>query len=58
MTSTASTLVVVEEIGPPLSGLSLCAEPNQAVFSATVFQFGSDPVKATGDSTAIIGVLV
>tara|TARA_A100001201_G_scaffold20217_2_gene22603 strand:+ start:628 stop:819 length:192 start_codon:yes stop_codon:yes gene_type:complete len=58
VTSTASTLVVVEEIGPPLSGLSLCAEPNQAVFSATVFQFGSNPIKATGDSTAIIGVLV
>ena len=42
----------------PLTGLFLCAEPDQAVFSATVFQFGSDPIKATSDSTAIIGVLV
>ena len=42
----------------PLTGLFLRAEPDQAVFSATVFQFGSDPVQATGDSTAIIGVLV
>ena len=42
----------------PLTGLFLCAEPDQAFFSATVFQLGSDPVKATSDSTAIIGVLV
>ena len=42
----------------PLTGLFLCAEPDQAFLSATVFQFGSDPIKATSDSTAIIGVLV
>ncbi len=54
VTSIASTLLVAE----PLTGLFLCAEPDQAVFSATVFQLGSDPIKATSDSTAIIGVLV
>lgn len=42
----------------PLTGLFLCAEPDQAFLSATVFQLGSDPVQATGNSTAIIGVLV
>ena len=42
----------------PLTGLFLCAEADQAILSATVFQFGSNPVKATGDSTAIIGVLI
>ena len=42
----------------PLTGLFLCAEPDQAFLSATVFQFGSDPIKATSDLTAIIGVLV
>ena len=42
----------------PLTGLFLCAELNQAILSATVFQFGSNPIKATGDSTAIIGVLI
>ena len=40
------------------NGAFLCAEPDQAVLSAAVFQLGSDPIKATGDSTAIIGVLV
>ena len=42
----------------PLTGLFLCAEPDQAFLSATVFQFGSDPIKATSNLTAIIGVLV
>ena len=42
----------------PLTGLFLCAELDQAVLSATVFQLGSNPVKATSDSTAIIGVLI
>ena len=42
----------------PLTGLFLCAEPDQAFLSATVFQFGSNPIKATSDLTAIIGVLV
>ena len=39
-------------------GLFLCAEPDQTLLSATVFQLGSDPVQSTGNSTAIIGVLV
>ena len=42
----------------PLTGLFLCAEPDQAFLSATVFKLGSNPIKATGNSTAIIGVLV
>ena len=52
------TLARLPTFPKPLTGLFLCAEPDQAVFSATVFQFGSDPIKATSDSTAIIGVLV
>ena len=39
-----------------LTGLFLCAEPDQAVFSATVFQLGSNPVQATGNPASIIGV--
>jgi hypothetical protein len=54
VTFTASTLAVAE----PLTGLFLCTELDQAVFSATVFKLGSNPVKATSDSTAIIGVLI
>lgn len=42
----------------PLTGLFLCAELDQAVLSATVFQLGSDPIKATSHTTAIIGLLV
>ena len=42
----------------PRKGLFLCAETDQAFLSATVFQLGSDPIKATSDSTAIIGVFV
>ena len=43
---------------PVNPGFFLCAEANQAILSATVFQFGSNPIKATSDSTAIIGVLI
>ena len=43
---------------PPYRGLFLCAELDQAIFSATVFQLGSNPIKATSDSTAITGVLI
>ena len=42
----------------PLTGLFLCAESDQAFLSATVFKLCSNPVDATSDSTAIIGVLV
>jgi hypothetical protein len=31
---------------------------NQAVFSATVFKLGSDPIKATGNPATIIGVFI
>ena len=56
MTSTASMLAVVEEIGPPLSGLFLCAEPNEAFFSPAVFKLGSNPVKATTHPHSVWGV--
>ena len=56
MTSTASTLQAVEKIGPPLSGLFLCAEPDKAFFCPAVFQLGSNPVEATGHFHAISGV--
>ena len=52
------TLARLPTFPEPLTGLFLCAETDQAVFSATVFELGPYPVKATGDSTAIIGVLV
>lgn len=42
----------------PLTGLFSCAEPDQAFLSATVFQFGSNPIQAASNSTAIIGVFV
>ena len=42
----------------PLTGLFLCAKTDQAFFGAAVFQFGSDPIKATSHATAIIGVLI
>ena len=42
----------------PLTGLFLCAEPDEAFFGATVFKLGTNPVKATSDLTAIIGVFV
>ena len=42
----------------PLTGLFLCTEPDQAFLSSAVFKFGTNPVEATGNSTAIIGVLV
>ena len=45
-------------MSPPLSGLFLCGELDQAVLSATVFQLGSDPIKATGDPATVVGVLV
>ena len=43
---------------PPYRGLFLCAEPDQAFFCPAVFKLGSDPVKATSDLTAIIGVFI
>ena len=39
-------------------GLFLCAELDQAIFTVAFDQFGPDPVDATGNLTAIIGVLV
>ena len=42
----------------PITGLFLCAKPDQAFFGSAVFQFGSDPVKATSHATTIVCVLV
>ena len=41
-----------------LTGLFLCGESDQAVFTMAFDQLGTDPVKATSNFTAIIGVLV
>ena len=43
---------------PPLSGLFLCAKPDEAFFCPAVFELGSDPVEATGDPASIVCVLV
>ena len=42
----------------PLTGLFLCAEPDEAFFGSAFFKFGSDPVETPSDPTAIICVLV
>ena len=42
----------------PITGLFLCAEPDEAFLSPAVFQLGSNPVETTGDSAAIVCVLV
>ena len=36
----------------------LCAKANQAVFTMAFNQLGSNPVKATGNLSPIVGVLV
>ena len=41
-----------------LTGLFLCAEPDEAFFCPAVFKLGSDPVKATGDPATVVGVLI
>ena len=45
-------------LGPPLSGLFLCTEADEAFFSPAIFQLGSNPVQATGHTATIVGVLV
>ena len=45
-------------MSPPLSGLFLCAESDEAFLSPAVFELGSDPVKATGDPATVVGVLI
>lgn len=55
---TASTLAAVEVTGPPLSGLFLCAESDQAFFGSAIFELGSDPVETPSDFTAIISVFI
>ena len=42
----------------PITGLFLCAEPDEAFFSSAVFEFGSNPVETTSDLPTIIGVFV
>jgi hypothetical protein len=57
-TFTASTLAAVEEIGPPISGLFLCAEPDETFLSSAVFELGSDPVETPSDPATIVCVFV
>lgn len=42
----------------PRKGLFLCAETDEAFLSSAVFKLGSNPIKATGDPSTVIGVLV
>ena len=42
----------------PLTGLFLCAEPDEALFSPAIFQLGSNPVEATGNPATIVCVFV
>ena len=41
-----------------MSGLFLCAEPDEAFFSSAVFQLGSNPVETPSDLTPIVCVFV
>jgi hypothetical protein len=41
-----------------LTGLFLCAEPDEAFLCPAVFQFGSDPVETSSDLAPIVCVLV
>ena len=58
MVSWLATAWSTRSLCSPVNPGFLCAEPDQAFLSATVFQLGSNPVQSTGNSTAIIGVLV
>ena len=42
----------------PLTGLFLCAEPDEAFFGPAVFELGSNPVETASNPTAIVCVLV
>lgn len=43
---------------PVSPGFFLCAETDQAFLRTAVLQLGSNPVQATGNPAAIIGVLI
>ena len=38
--------------------MRLCAKPDEAFLGPAFFEFGSDPVEATGDPASIVCVLV
>ena len=42
----------------PITGLFLCAEPDEAFFSPAVFELGSNPVETPSDPATIVGVLI
>ena len=42
----------------PLTGLFLCAEPDEAFFRSAVFKFGSNPVESARYLSPIIGVFI
>ena len=45
-------------LNEPLTGLFLCAEPDEAFFCPAVFKLGSNPVETPGNLAAIVCVLV
>ena len=42
----------------PITGLFLCAKPDETFLSSAVFEFGSDPVETPSDLTAIVCVFI
>ena len=42
----------------PLTGLFLCTELDQAVFTMAFDQLGSNPVETPGNLSPVVGVLV
>ena len=42
----------------PITGLFLCAEPDEAFFCPAIFQLGSNPVETASDLASIVCVLV
>ena len=52
------TLARLPTFPEPLTGLFLCAELDQAVFTMAFDQLGSDPVDATGNPSTVVCVLV
>ena len=42
----------------PLTGLFLCAEPDETFLGSAVFKFGSNPVETPSDLAAIVCVFV
>ena len=52
------TLARLPTFPEPLTGLFLCGELDQAIFTMAFNQLGSNPVEATGNLSTVVGVLV